>query len=87
MQLIKIKENVECQRLLLSCKISSRSQWFPKRIFMNPGDVKVELLSPAISASMWFDWRGVSHNAFRLSGLWTFQRRSQSIISSHWIGI
>jgi len=50
-----IKENVECQRLLLSCEISSRSQWLPKRIFMNPGDVKVELLSPAISANMWFD--------------------------------
>jgi len=39
MQLITIKENVECQRLLLSCEISSRSQWFPKQILMNPGDV------------------------------------------------
>ena len=57
MQLITIKENVECQRLLLSCEFSSRSQWFPKRIFMSPGDAKVELLSPAISASMWLDWR------------------------------
>jgi len=56
MQLIAIKENVECQRLLLSCEISSRSQWFPKRIFMNPGDVKVELLFPAIKARMWFDF-------------------------------
>jgi len=27
MQLITIKENVECQRLLLSCEISWRSQW------------------------------------------------------------
>jgi len=39
MQLITIKENVECQRLLLSCEISWRSQWSPKRIFINPGDV------------------------------------------------
>jgi len=40
MQLITIKENVESQRLLLSCEISSsRSQWFPKRIFMNLVDV------------------------------------------------
>jgi len=39
MQLITIQENVECQRLLLTCEISSRSQCFPKRTFLNHGDV------------------------------------------------
>jgi len=32
-------KNVECQRLLPSCEVSSRSPWFAKRAIMNLSDV------------------------------------------------
>jgi len=32
-------QNVECQSLIPSCKISSRSPWFAKRTIMNFSDV------------------------------------------------
>jgi len=47
---------------------------------------EVELLSPAISAGVWFDWRW-RHNAFKFPGLRTFQLRSHSIIASQCPGI
>jgi len=46
----------------------------------------VELLSPAISAGTWFDWRW-RHKAFKSPGFRTFQLRSHSIIASQWTGI
>jgi len=58
-------QNVECQSLIPSCKISSRSPRFAKRAITNHSDaVKASLVSPATSARMWFDWR-LRHNAFR----------------------
>jgi len=47
---------------------------------------EVELLSPAISARLWFDSR-LRHNDFRLPGLQTYQLCSHCMIASQWAGI
>jgi len=68
-------------RLLLpSCEISARSPRLAKWAVANFGG-KAELLFPAISARMWFDWR-TRHNAFRQPGLRTFRLRSHSTVAS-----
>jgi len=49
-------QNVECQSLIPSCKISSKSPRFAKRAITNLSDVlKALLVSSATSAGMWFD--------------------------------
>jgi len=70
--------NVECQSLIPSCKISSRSPRFAKGAIKPQWRFKASILSSATSASMWFDWR-LRHNAFREPGLRTFPPRSYSI--------
>jgi len=87
MQFITIKENVECQRLLLTLRNLIKIAMVPKANIYEPWwRFEVELLSPAISAGMWFDWR-LRHNALKFSGLRTFQLRSHSIIAPQWTGI
>ena len=67
MQLITIKENVECQRLLLTCEISERSQWFPMRIFMNPGGVLTWSYCLQQSALAWHVvWLTVASQCFQV---------------------
>jgi len=58
-------QNVECQSLMPSCKISSSSRRFAKRAFTNLSDVlRRRLCLAATTACIRFEW-WLRHNAFR----------------------
>jgi len=68
-------QNVECQSLVPSWEISSRSPRFAKRAISNLGNVlNRPLYLQQISARVWFKSR-LRHNTFRQPGLPTFSFR------------
>ena len=63
------------RNLIKITKVRKASNYEPKWRF------KVELLSPAISARLWFDSR-LRHNAFRKPGLRTFRLPYHFVVAS-----
>ena len=67
------------QNLIKITRVCKANNYEPKWHF------RVDFLSPAISARMWFDSR-LRHNAFRMPGLRTFRLPYHFIVASQWDG-